>query len=153
MLKFLIMIYGLGLCAMITGCSPYIKMHDLGDDSIQEYIKPARFLESGFVDRVKCPTKALKYSETHKQKICRGTADENATLAWQVSVDEKAESYATTLVASAMHGMWFVAAAGTLGATMPAPIVNQSVQANPYAGSAISTQYINGQVPSWLVKP
>lgn len=60
-----------------------------------------------------------------------------------------------TIAPSLVQSLGFVAAAGTLGATMPKPTtnVNQNVQANPYAGSAISTQYINGQVPAWLVKP
>lgn len=138
------------MVVVMTGCTPYMVIHDLGDDSIQEYIKPTKFIEGGFVDRVKCPTKTMRYSDKYKMKICRGTAGDDAYLAWQVGVDEKAPSYAAQLVSGAMHGMWFVAAAGTLGATMPATRIQQSVQANPYAGSAISTQYINGQVPSWL---
>lgn len=36
---------------------------------------------------------------------------------------------------------------------MQAARMTQSVVSQPYAGSAISTQYINGQIPSWLVKP
>jgi hypothetical protein len=30
--------------------------------------------------------------------------------------------------------------------------MTQSVNSQPYAGSTISTQYINGQVPAWLLK-
>lgn len=142
------------LCVMValSGCTPYMVIHDLGDDSIQEYIKPAKGLEGGFVDRVKCPTKTMRYSEKYKMKICRGTAGDDAYLAWQVAVDEKQESYAAKAVSAAMHGMSFIPAAAVLGLTMPTPTTNvtQNVQANPYAGSAISTQYINGQVPAWL---
>lgn len=49
-----------------------------------------------------------------------------------------------------IQGLGFVAAAGTLGATMPGAQVMQNQTASPFGGSHISTQYINGQVPAWL---
>lgn len=127
------------LLLVVTGCAPYIVMHDLGDDSIQEYIKPAKFLEGGFVDRVKCPTKTMRYSDKYKMKICRGMAGDDAYLAWAISTDEKLPGYATQMVSGAMHGMWYVAAAGTLGAVMPGTTVNQS---GPVINETFSTKYI-----------
>ena len=129
------------LCAMVVlgGCTPYMVIHDLGDDSIQEYIKPAKGLEGGFVDRVKCPTKTMRYSEKYKMKICRGTAGDDAYLAWQVNVDEKKESYGDKALSAAMHGMSFLPAAAVIGVSMPSTHVNQS---GPTINETFSTKYI-----------
>lgn len=135
----LMTLFAMMMVVVMTGCVPYMVTHDLGDDSIQEYIKPAKFLESGFVDRVKCPTKTMKYSEKYKMKICRGTAGDDAYLAWQVGVDEKAPSYAAQMVSGAMHGMWYVAAAGTLGAVMPGTSVQQG---GTTINETFSTKYV-----------
>ena len=93
------------LLVMTSGCAGYFRHHDLGDDTIQEYIKPAEFLVGGFVDRVKCPTnKRKQHRDTVKYPntlVCPGTVGSDTYLAWQVNVDEKHDSYGDKAISAA----------------------------------------------------
>lgn len=133
------------LCVMVvmSGCAGYFRHHNLGDDTIQEYIKPAEFLAGGFVDRVKCPTSKRKL-HPDKEKypnvmVCPGTVGNDAYLAWQVNVDEKKESYGDKALSAAMHGMSFLPAAAVIGVSMPSTNVNQS---GPTINETFSTKYV-----------
>lgn len=148
-----------GLCAvamLIGGCSGHFRHHNLGDDTIQEYIQPAKFLVGGFVDRVKCPTSKRKQ---HPEKdtfpntlVCPGTAGPDAYLSWQVAVDEKAPGYAAQLVAGAMHGMWYIPAAATLGLTMPGTDINQSASYSQEIRSSSSVFQTNPAIHPGIAK-
>lgn len=139
----LMTIFAMLMLVVMTGCAGYFRHHDLGDDTIQEYIKPAEFLTGGFVDRVKCPTSkrkqhkdAVKYPNT---LVCPGTVGSDAYLAWQVNVDEKKESYGDKALSAAMHGMSFLPAAAVIGVSMPSTHVNQS---GPTINETFSTKYV-----------
>ena len=129
------------LCVMVvmSGCSPYFRTHNLGDDTIQEYIQPAKFLAGGFVDRVKCPTAKMKKHPSSGEMVCPGTVGSDAYLAWQVNVDEKKESYGDKALSAAMHGMSFLPAAAVIGVSMPRTHVNQS---GPTINETFSTKYV-----------
>ena len=144
----------LGLCAMVflSGCAAHFRHHNLGDDTIQEYIQPAKFLVGGFVDRVKCPTNKRKQ---HPEKdtfpntlVCPGTVGSDAYLAWQVHVDEKSESYGDKALSAAMHGMSFLPAAAVIGVSMPSTNVQQSTAYT----QDIRTSTLVNQVPSGVAR-
>ncbi len=115
---------------MLGGCSAKFVHHPLGDDTIQEYIKPASLLEGGFVDRIKCPTKSMKPhpdAKWHGLKVCPGVAGQDAYLSWQTSVDDHTASYVSRMVDTLVQGAAYVPGAAVLGLTMPKPTTNMTV--------------------------
>lgn len=152
----------LGLCVLVvSGCANRgsLEVKKAGE-SIGIYhegkrIKQRHVVESGWgvpgeVSYITCRPEQLAHDAFWGIPTCPDTIEHNAPLSVEAGRTHIA-GYRDVVLPAAIHGLAFIAGMGTLGAVMPGTSVNQT--ANPYAGSAISTMYVNGQVPAWLVKP
>lgn len=128
-----------GCLLLLSACAPVVQVHKMGNEYIQD--AHSRNWWGPNWQRV---TYCWKLQDGYCPKD-----DTRVETANSIGMDSPGQKMAVAAAGAAPLGLGM----GLGLAYQNVGRMTQSVEANPFSKSAISTQYINGQVPSWLVKP
>lgn len=138
-------LYLLSVCAwlLLAGCAESLDHFHRGNKIVERHHIPGTWSIPGDTTKTECRAEQMVWSTHWGKKVCPDTVDPNATLA----VDRGSVStkpYKDIVLSEAIHGLFFVAGLGTLGALMPATTVTQSVTGGTVYASTLNGTAIPG---------